>query len=199
MLFLLYNPPHLLKNIKNNWHTEKMQKLKFTSSEHGTVIAQWRDLVEIYKSEEHSIVKSTKLDYATLHPTSFEKQKVSVAVNVFNEKTVVALQLYGHNETATFVDEVTKLWNCINVKSTDAERDLNFSFFRPILPSVTCWLDDVIFFENLPIRPFSRCHAYACFSSILQLVSILPVIYLAMSYLLLVLDLRCSVEGNVNM
>ena len=61
MLFLLYDPPHLLKNIRNNWHTEKMQKLKFTSSEHGTVIAQWKDLVEIYKSEEHSIVKSTKL------------------------------------------------------------------------------------------------------------------------------------------
>ena len=108
MLFLLYDPPHLLKNIRNNWHTEKMQKLKFPSSEHGTVLAQWKDLVEIYKSEEHSIVKSTNLDYATLHPTNFEKQKVSLAVNIFNEKTVTALQLSGHKETATFIDEVTK-------------------------------------------------------------------------------------------
>ena len=60
-----------------------------------------------------------------MHPTSFEKQKVSLAVNVFNKETVVALQLYGHKETATFVDEVTKLWNFINVKSTDAGRNLN--------------------------------------------------------------------------
>ena len=132
MLFLLYDPPHLLKNIRNNWHTGKMQKLKFTSSKHGTVIAQCKDLVEIYKSEEHSIVKSTKLDYATLHPTSLEKQKVSLAVDVFNEKTVVALQLYGHKETATFVDEVTKLWKCINVKSTDAGRNLNDPNREPV-------------------------------------------------------------------
>ena len=29
-LFLLYDPTHLLKNIRNNWCTEKLQKLKYT-------------------------------------------------------------------------------------------------------------------------------------------------------------------------
>ena len=125
MLFLLYDPPHLLKNIRSNWHTEKMQKLRFPSSEQETVIAQWKDLVDIYRAEEHSIVKSTKLDYATLYPTNFEKQKVSLAINVFNEKTVAALRLFGHKETAIFVGEVTTLWNCINVKHSDKGRNLN--------------------------------------------------------------------------
>ena len=29
-LYFLYDPAHLLKNIRNNWQTEKMHKLKFT-------------------------------------------------------------------------------------------------------------------------------------------------------------------------
>ena len=54
ILFLLYDPTHLVKNIRNNWHTEKMQKLKFTSPENAvSVIAQWKDLFKIYKLEEH--------------------------------------------------------------------------------------------------------------------------------------------------
>ena len=52
VLFLLYGPPNLLKNIRNNWHTEKMQKLVFENPEDGiTVTAKWSDLVQIYKSE----------------------------------------------------------------------------------------------------------------------------------------------------
>ena len=30
-LYLLYDPTYLLKSIRNNWQTEKMQKLKFTN------------------------------------------------------------------------------------------------------------------------------------------------------------------------
>ena len=90
ILFLLLDPLHLLKNIRNNWHTEKMQKSKFGNPEDGsTVTALWSDLVKIYKSEEHYFAKSTKMNYATLYPTNFEKQKVSLAINIFNGKTVV--------------------------------------------------------------------------------------------------------------
>ena len=68
MYFLLYDPSHLLKNIRNNWHMEKMQKFNFVDPEDGkTVIARWSDLVEIYRSEEHPIVKSTRLNYNLLH------------------------------------------------------------------------------------------------------------------------------------
>ena len=133
MLFLLHDPSHLLKNIRSNWHTEKMQKLRFTCPEdESTVTALWNDLVQIYKSEEHSITKSTKLNYATLFPTNFEKQKVSLAMNIFNEKTVAELKVQDFNETAKFVDHVTKLWNCLNVKSTDAGQNLNDRNIEPI-------------------------------------------------------------------
>ena len=74
ILFLWYDPTHLLKNIRNNWYTKKMQNLKFISPENAvSVIAQWKDLIKIYKLEEHSVTKSTKLDYVTLYPSNFEK------------------------------------------------------------------------------------------------------------------------------
>ena len=46
-------------------------------------------------------------------------------MNVFNEKTVAALTLYGFDETSNFVRLVCKLWNCLNTKSPDAARNLN--------------------------------------------------------------------------
>ena len=99
-----------------------MQKLKFVNPENGkTVVAKWSDLVKIYKLEENLIVKSTKLNY----PTNFDKQKVSLAMNIFNEETVASLFLHKLDDTAIFVQAVTKLWNCLNVKSPDAECNLN--------------------------------------------------------------------------
>ena len=109
-----------------------MQKLKFVKPEDGkTVIAKWSDLIQIYKLGEHSIVKSTKLNYATLYPTNFEKQKLSLAMNIFNEKTVAALFQHKYDGTAVFVSAVTKLWNCLNVRSPDRSRNLNDSNREP--------------------------------------------------------------------
>ena len=38
-------------------------------------------------NDENGFFKLTKLNYATLYPSDFEKQKVSLAVKVFSEKT----------------------------------------------------------------------------------------------------------------
>lgn len=47
-LFLLYDPVHLLKNIRNNWITERCQELKFWDGEKERV-AKWSHLKELYK------------------------------------------------------------------------------------------------------------------------------------------------------
>ena len=70
-------------------------------------------------------MSETKLDYQTLFPNSFEKQRVSLAVNVFNQKTVVALRKRGKHETATFVAHVTKTWEILNIKSPREAHKLN--------------------------------------------------------------------------
>ena len=46
-----------------------------------------------------------------------------------------ALFQYGYNDTVTFVNSVTKLWNCLNVKSLDAGRNLNDPNRKPFRES----------------------------------------------------------------
>ena len=127
-LFTLFDPTHLFKNIRNNWCTEKNQTLQFKDPEtKKTFVAKWSDLRKIYKEEtDGSILRETKLDYTTLHPNNFEKQKVQLVVNIFNEKTVAKLQ--GRNEmigTYTFVKLVTRMWNILNTKSPESAKRLN--------------------------------------------------------------------------
>ena len=55
-------------------------------------------------------------DTALLLRTNFEKQKVKLACDIFNEKTVAALEKRNFTGTAIFVKMVPKMWNIINVK-----------------------------------------------------------------------------------
>ena len=130
ILYLLHDPTHLFKNIRNNWVTEKMKTIDFIAPFSREISqARWSDLIEIYKNEAPCPIKQTKLSYATLYPTNFEKQKVSLAVNVFNEKTVAVL---SEKATGVMVKNVTKMWNILNVKTTSAGHRLNDPDREPI-------------------------------------------------------------------
>ena len=132
-LYIFYDPTHLVKNIRNNWVTEKMQKLRyFDTSCEEAVTAKWSDLISIYNEEKDNDVRITPINYATLHPSNFEKQKVKLVQNVFNEKTVAALTIKGYHDTATFVSHVTKLWNILNTKSAEKGFRLNDADREPI-------------------------------------------------------------------
>ena len=47
-----------------------------------TVVALWSDVINVYKNENESLMKESKLDYATVYPTNFDKQKVQLIMNV---------------------------------------------------------------------------------------------------------------------
>ena len=125
-MHLFYDTIHLMKNIQNNWITEKTKTLKFLDPyTNEKVIAKWADIVYIHKVEENNFVRQINIDYSTLYPNNFEKQKVQLVVNVFNEKTVACLKIQGKNDTARFVEFVTRMWNILNIKSPSAGRHLN--------------------------------------------------------------------------
>lgn len=120
-LFLIFDPVHLLKNIRNNWVTDKTQTLTFYSSD-TVKEANWKHLVELHQHEEKTLVRLSKLTKASVAPSNIEKQKVSLVVNVFNDQTAAALRTSsmsntGWNETADFIDSVIKLWKLMNCKS----------------------------------------------------------------------------------
>ena len=80
---------------------------------------------QIYNEDVSHLIKRTNLDYKTLYPNNFEKRKVSLVLNVFNEKTIAALMQKSLNDTALFVKNIMRTWNIPNVKSPDVGRRLN--------------------------------------------------------------------------
>ena len=67
-LFLLYDPTHLFKNIRNNWTTEKTKSLSFRDpTTQQNIIAKWTDLTQLYKC----LSESGLLNYQTLYLDSF--------------------------------------------------------------------------------------------------------------------------------
>ena len=63
---------------------------------------------------------------------NFEKQKVYLACNVFNEKTVTALKVRNMDDTALFVENITRTWNILNLRSTNAGNKLKDPDRMPI-------------------------------------------------------------------
>ena len=68
----------------------------------------------------------------TIHLCILTILKVSLALNIFYEKTVGALKLKGYDDTAFFIEKILKMWNIINVKGPDEGRRLNNSDKYPI-------------------------------------------------------------------
>ena len=89
-LFLLFDPVHLLKNVRNNWITEKTQTLEFPPNgarRQARNVARWSDIRDLYKLEADRDARLSKITKATVYPSSMEKQKVSLVLNVFCDST----------------------------------------------------------------------------------------------------------------
>ena len=75
-IFLLFDFVHMLKSVRNNWITEKCQKLSF--EENGTLkIACWSDLIDLHRFEEVHTVNMSKHTKVSTSPKPIERQKVS--------------------------------------------------------------------------------------------------------------------------
>lgn len=129
---LLHDTVHLMKCVRNNWISEKTKQLEFQFGEGDKIVAKWEDVVDLYKSEAGCIVKRTKLSRESVFPSTFDLQKVSLVLNVFNEKTVAALVADGKFETARFIDTFLKFWKIVNVKNPNLWIALNDTDRKPI-------------------------------------------------------------------
>ena len=116
-LFTFYDMTHCLKNIRNIWVTEKTQTLQFIDPNTQVVhFAKFSD-IRIFNEDDESCLKETKLSYAALYPYYFVKQKLELVCDLFNEKTVAALEKRGLISTSLFVKMVARTWNMLNIKS----------------------------------------------------------------------------------
>ena len=120
--FLLFDTVHLLKCIRNNWLSEKCQKISF---EQNNTPASFADVKELYQAEKDSILKTTTLTQAAVNPSRLQLQNVQHVLRIFNDKVVAGLELQGHFATANFIRTVLNWWNVVNVSGKGQDQRLN--------------------------------------------------------------------------
>jgi len=122
ILFLLYDPVHILKNIRNNWLNEKTKTMFFFDDDGNLLEASWYPLISLYNHEKSLFSSNSKLTMASISPSKLERQKVALALQIFCDQTVAALRSSSIADgdsftTADFISKIVSFWKLLNCKS----------------------------------------------------------------------------------
>lgn len=143
-IFLLFDSVHLFKSVRNNWlnQANDEQSFIFPYIEDPKLIlcANLKDLKDLHFSEETSIVKlAPSLSKKVLFPSSIERQNVSLAVRLFDEKNIVALSTFFKDQcivgSAEFIKIILSWWKIVNVGSPETGHHLRDPLRKPIRSS----------------------------------------------------------------
>ncbi|BFZ13694.1 hypothetical protein BsWGS_16733 [Bradybaena similaris] len=138
-IFMLNDSVHLLKCIWHNWLNQKDADQTFicppfpVNSGGPVMKATLSSLKSLYHQGQQNIAKLVPaLTHKALNPSSLDRQKVSLALGVFNNYNVAALQLVGQNDTANFINVILQWWSIANVKNKYCGTRTRNSFANPI-------------------------------------------------------------------
>ena len=86
--------------------------------------ASFAHLRSLHNREAASLLKlAPQLTYQAINPTNFERQRVRLALAIFHEKTLAALE-HVHEDgwlgTYTFISTIWRWWSMVNVGSVMA-------------------------------------------------------------------------------
>ena len=136
-LFFFFDTVHPLKCVRNNWLNIKSAG-KCISLSHfafGNIsttpistefpMESFASLRYLHDAECDSLVKFThQLSFKAFNPSTFERQNVKLALQVFNNFTAQALTFLGektmipyYENTSTFINIITTWWQVVNVKT----------------------------------------------------------------------------------
>ena len=137
-IFLMFDPVHIVKCIRNNWINQKDTNTTFTFPSidqyfGGTLTYQvstatFIDFRNIYKLEQFSNAKiAHKLTSRVVWPSTLERQSVPLALAVWDQSTSNAVLLYNqknniYNQTSQFISLMTGEFH---VKSTSHFTTIN--------------------------------------------------------------------------
>lgn len=124
-----------MKNIRNNWLTEKTGELHFERSDGIEKTATWNNLIELYEEEQKSRLNLSgtrglsSLDDVAVRPKPIERQNVSTCLKVFSEQTYTAIMSHpsfqnrdDFKETGEFIRSVKDMWSILNVRKKQIQR-----------------------------------------------------------------------------
>ena len=126
----------MIKSIRNNWINCKDKIFYYPNFNDNTKIqkADFSILEDVYNMEKGKLLKlASLLTSAAINPTNIERQKVYLALKIFDEKTAAALRVLGSqaDETADFIDIIVKFWKIFNINTTSKYKDLCDPFSKP--------------------------------------------------------------------
>ena len=113
--FVMFDPPHLLKCVRNN-----LMKYPF---KFGMYTASWKDIEKFYNNDNTLTIRTApKLTEKHLHPNGFSKMKVKYATQVFSHTVAAAICTYVSMEklppsasgTAELLSMFDSLFDCVN-------------------------------------------------------------------------------------
>ena len=122
--FLLFDPVHLLKWIRNNWISEKCQQISLDDK----TTASLADVKELYNSEKGSILKTAPLTQCAVNPSRLQLQNAQYVLRVFNDKVVASLKIKGCHVAANFNQTILNWWNVMNVSKKGQDQRMNDSY-----------------------------------------------------------------------
>ena len=149
-IFLLFDTVHLFKSIRNNWLNQSNLDESFIYphfDNHNLILhANLSDLKKLYSKECENISKEAPaLTKKVLFPSSFERQNVLLAVKLFDEKTIVALENKNNEQisgTAEFLKVILNWWKIVNARSPPAGHFLK----DPLRNAINCPTHDSLSF-----------------------------------------------------
>ena len=125
-IYLFFDNPHLMKNIRNNLLAAKkfvFPEFSFTIKNEEIITVpggyiSWRNLHTVYDMDENlkgNLRKAPELKYKALHPGN-NKQSVPLALAIFAPTTIAAVKNYLPERTdiAGFLELISKWWIIIN-------------------------------------------------------------------------------------
>lgn len=128
-LFLISDPVHLLKNIRNNWITEKSQELHFGNTGNGEKkVAKWAAIEKVFMREKAELATRSKLIKQAVYPSPIERQNVRLVLSVFSPQVVSSLRCIREFDTAEFVEMVNHFWHIVSVCSPNLDNRYNDRF-----------------------------------------------------------------------
>ena len=164
-IFLLFDTVHILKSIRNNWLNMKNygRTLSFPGfSDHSSVMhASMADLETMFKLEQDKLLKKApRLTWKALHPHPLERQKVTLALKIFDATNSVALQCVAPSQTekfinwkatAEFINIIATWFTIVNVKHPYKGRNTRNPNAEPIISDSDKnlqWLDNMVSWLN---------------------------------------------------
>ena len=130
-VFLLYDFVHIMKNLRNNWITDKLQELSFV--EDGVeYLACWKDIQALYEADNRSSLRLTKLTHTSVFPKPLQRQSVPLVCQVFHAALKALKNTVNPQQgTIRFITMVTNWFKMMNVKDKFGAINLRDPFRAP--------------------------------------------------------------------